>query len=125
MDRGVDRRPVKSQCYLCNRGSRRMASLQARRVVRLSVLLIICRSRVRAPPAPPAVIRDIRCCLGSSWTEIVAALTDMTMPLWSQRATAGWLLACQTLRLEDPLTDIAPARDGPVFEPARRSRCGA
>ena len=34
-----------------------MASLLARRVLRLSVLLIICRSRVRAPPAPPAVLR--------------------------------------------------------------------
>ena len=33
----------------------REASLLARRVLRLSVLLIICRSRVRAPPAPPAV----------------------------------------------------------------------
>jgi hypothetical protein len=56
--RGPRRGPMceNSQCYLCFHGQRREASLLAGRVLQLSVLLIICRSRVRAPPAPPAVL---------------------------------------------------------------------
>jgi hypothetical protein len=53
VDRAVDRHPANSQCRVCIHGSRRKESLQARHVLRTSVLLIICRSRVRAPPAPP------------------------------------------------------------------------
>ena len=44
MDQGVDRSAGKSQCYVCIRSSRRMASLQVKRVLRLSVLLLIRRS---------------------------------------------------------------------------------
>jgi hypothetical protein len=43
-----------SQCYLCVNGQQREVSLQVKPMLRPSVLLIICRSRVRAPPAPPA-----------------------------------------------------------------------
>ncbi len=41
MDRGVDRHPRKSHGYVCVHGMPREASLQARRVLRLSVLLLI------------------------------------------------------------------------------------
>ena len=51
MDRGVDRRPGESQGHVCVRSMPREASLQARRVLRTSVLLIIRRSsRMSWPP---------------------------------------------------------------------------
>jgi hypothetical protein len=59
VDRGVDRRLRKSLCHLCSQGRSREASVQVKHVLLLSVLLIICRSRVRAPPAPPAVLRSL------------------------------------------------------------------
>jgi hypothetical protein len=49
----------------------REALVQVKETLQTSVLLILCRSRVRAPPAPPAAIRHIRCCLDGSWTGIV------------------------------------------------------
>jgi hypothetical protein len=49
VDRGVDRRPGKSQGHVCPHGRPSKASLQARRVLRTSALLMICRSWVRAP----------------------------------------------------------------------------
>ena len=80
--------------------------MQARRVLRLSVLLIICRSRVRAPPAPPAVLclHQIDSWTGS-WTEVencsyVACRGVCT--LRSQRATAEQVVACQGIRREGP-----------------------
>jgi hypothetical protein len=60
VDRGVDRRPGKPQSHVCVRCMPREASLQVKRLLRTSVLLIICRSRVRAPPAPPTVERSRR-----------------------------------------------------------------
>ena len=63
VDRGVDRRRGNSQRHVCSHTEELVASLQFKRVWRTSVLLIICRSRVRAPPAPPAVLcfhRSIR-----------------------------------------------------------------
>jgi hypothetical protein len=53
VDRGVDRCPQRSQGHVCVHSMPREASLLVRRVLRTSVLLIICRSWVRAPPAPP------------------------------------------------------------------------
>jgi hypothetical protein len=52
VDRGVDRRPWKSQRHVCIRGTRRVASLQVERVLRTSVLLLIRWFRVRPPGAP-------------------------------------------------------------------------
>ena len=51
VDRGVDRRPEKSQGDVCVHSIPREASLQAKRVLLTSVLLIIRRSsRVSWPP---------------------------------------------------------------------------
>ena len=53
----------------------------ARRVLQTSVLLIICRSRVRAPPAPPAVLcrhRSIR-----DWFVDRRNLLLCSLPRWS------------------------------------------
>ena len=48
----------------------REASLQARRTLQTSVLLIICRSRVRAPPATPAVsVHSALTPWTGSWTD--------------------------------------------------------
>ena len=65
VDRGVDRRPEKSQCHVCIRGIAHEASLLVRRMLRTSVLLLIRWFRVRPPGAPPAVLIVFRV---GSWT---------------------------------------------------------
>src|SRR5580658_1158717 len=68
----VKRGPVRGPshpCEQCNQGHRRhgsVVSVQVAHPERRAVLLIIRRSWVRAPPAPPAVIRYIRC---RPWTD--------------------------------------------------------
>ena len=62
--RGVDRHSGKSQCHVCSRS--RAASVQVKSVLRLSVLLMTCRSRVRAPPAHLRLY-DIS---GAAWTAV-------------------------------------------------------
>lgn len=73
VDRGVDRRLGKSQGHVCIHSTRGEASLLVKQVLRTSVLLIICQSRVRAPPAPSAVMRDIRCCFRVASVQVAAA----------------------------------------------------
>jgi hypothetical protein len=66
--RGPGRGPAcgHSQCYLRIHGQQRKASLQFKRVLRLSVLLLIRWFRVRPPGAPPAVLMVSRV---GSWTD--------------------------------------------------------
>jgi len=52
VDRGMDRSPWKSQCRACFPGIRAGASMLVKRPSHTSVLLLIYRSWIRAPPAP-------------------------------------------------------------------------
>jgi hypothetical protein len=76
-------------CQLCNQGHRRhgsVASVQAVRPMRRAVLLIIRRSWVRAPPAPPAVLIPV---VGEPWTglytDVGGAMFEPSGLIWSHR----------------------------------------
>ena len=84
----VGRGPVRGPSHLCkrcNQGHRwhdSVVSVQLALVVRGAVLLIIRRSRVRAPPAPPAVsISDRRW----PWTEVGGAIHPAVIAVRSHR----------------------------------------
>ena len=67
--------------------------------------LIIRRSWVRAPPAPPGILRVIgRMPWTGSWTEVGGAIYRAAHAFRSHRATAERNLACQAVRGKDPLT---------------------
>ena len=76
--------PRKFQRHVCFHSNELVASLLARRVLQLSVLLIICRSRVRAPPAPPAFYTFTDRFVTGSWTGGISA-----SGLWRAKVYAG------------------------------------
>ena len=93
--------------------------------------LIICRSWVRAPPAPPVVIRDILRCLDSFVDrDSLPVLPSWPVRLCSQRATARRFLArpC-TGRLAFPVLCkqccVLCKRSSPPPPPLLRSRLQA
>jgi hypothetical protein len=93
--------PVKLPVPRVRSWHQREVSLLVKRMLRASVLLIICRSWVRAPPAPPAVIRDIRYCM-DGFVDRGGLSVDRhdLYPFRSQRATAERVVACQGARRE-------------------------
>ena len=96
------------------------ASLQVKRVLRTSVLLTQSAGRgfeSHPPHLRLYVISGIA--WPDSWTDVGRTVCRRgRAPFRSHRATAERLLACQTLRREDPLTD----RELRFRKPARRSR---
>ena len=110
----VKRGPVRGPshpCEQCNQGHRRhgsVISVQVAHPERCAVLLIIRRSWVRAPPAPPAVIRYIRC---RPWT-------DAGGIAYRQIGLPGQHLPSQISRQR------GPARTRLRFQLTPRPRCG-
>jgi hypothetical protein len=110
----VKRGPVRGPshpCEQCNQGHRRhgsVVSVQVAHPERRAVLLIIRRSWVRAPPAPSAVIRYIRC---RPWT-------DAGGIAYRQIGLPGQHLPSQISRQR------GPARTRLRFQLTPRPRCG-
>ncbi len=99
---GIGRRgrgPVRGPSHLCNQcaqGHRRHGSVvavQLARMMHAAVLLIIRRSWVRAPPAPPAVsISDRRW----SWTDVGGAIHPAVIAVRSHRVAVEWVWRAKT-----------------------------
>jgi hypothetical protein len=94
------RGPVRGPSHRCkqyNQGHRRHGSVVSVQVVRTmheAVLLIIRRSWVRSPAAPPVLIRYIWCCLDVAWTVCTATLNTLSghieqLPSGSWRKPVG------------------------------------
>src|SRR5580704_7284391 len=92
------RGPVRGPSHLrkrCNQGHRRhgsVVSVQLVRTMHRAVVLIIRRSWVRAPPAPPAVSIPVA---GEPWTglytDVGGAMSEPPVRIWSHKVAAEWL----------------------------------
>jgi hypothetical protein len=123
------RGPVRGPSHLreqCNKGHQRHGSVVSVQVVcpaHVAVFLIIRRSWVRAPPAPPAVLISVT---GEPWTglytDVGGAMLEPSGRIWSHRAAVerlwrtkaygrkdrtGWLLVWLVKSMRDWTTGVA------------------
>ena len=108
--RGPARGPSNS-CKWCNLSYGRqdfVVSVQVERRERRAVVLIIRRSWVRAPPAPPAVLIPV---VGEPWTglytDVGGAMFEPSVRIWSHRVAVDRVWRTKAYGRKDRMTLLA------------------